>query len=244
MCDVLCWLQDYSEVFADNKFDLAIDCLPGESLLAALRPLLSLWLFANVVPRIECEWEAGGMHVANAACCVDTDIGMTRAGVTASRHRCLGASDLAKQGPLERRLLCTAGQISKLLKVLKPTGHLSHIVNNNADREEVQRLQQQPGGPSASMTLVKPDGPQLREVFDLIAAGKVRLHVAQVSKLSTGVASGWCVFEAGRGGGVAQFCLGALPASSSRRLFDSHMWGFCGGPEPLVPTQQEFGWPA
>ena len=23
-------LQDYSEVFKDNKFDLAIDCLPGE----------------------------------------------------------------------------------------------------------------------------------------------------------------------------------------------------------------------
>jgi NADPH:quinone reductase-like Zn-dependent oxidoreductase len=88
-------------------------------------------------------------------------------------------------------LLLFTGQVNKLATVLKPGGHLSHIMNNASDKADIQRLQQQHEqqqqdggveGPSASITLVQPNGSQLAEVFELIAAGKVKLEVAKVSK--------------------------------------------------------------
>jgi NADPH:quinone reductase-like Zn-dependent oxidoreductase len=86
-------------------------------------------------------------------------------------------------------LLLFAGQVNKLATVLKPDGHLSHIMNNASDKADIQGLQQQHKqqqqdggveGPSASITLVQPNGAQLAEVFELIAARKVKLEVAKV----------------------------------------------------------------
>lgn len=77
--------------------------------------------------------------------------------------------------------------MNKLTKVLKPGGHLSHILNNDADKADIQALQRESeaesDGISASMTLVKPNGAQLREVFELVAAGKVKLEVAKVGAM-------------------------------------------------------------
>jgi hypothetical protein len=75
--------------------------------------------------------------------------------------------------------VCCAGSIDKLAKVLKPGGHLSHIMNHGTDQAAMQKLQAS-GAATASTTLVKPDGVQLQEIFELIAAGKVRLEVAKV----------------------------------------------------------------
>lgn len=72
-----------------------------------------------------------------------------------------------------------AGSLEKKATVLKSTGHLSHIMNKGTDREGLQKLKEG-GGPSASMTLVKPNGAQLQEIFELIVAGKVKLEVAKV----------------------------------------------------------------
>ena len=47
-------------------------------------------------------------------------------------------------------------------------------------KEALGKLQEGGGGPTASLTLVAPNGAQLQEVFELIAAGKVKLEVAQV----------------------------------------------------------------
>jgi hypothetical protein len=52
-------------------------------------------------------------------------------------------------------------------------------MNHGTDSEGLQKLKTG-GGPSATMTLVKPNGAQLQEVFELIAAGKVMLEVAKV----------------------------------------------------------------
>lgn len=73
-----------------------------------------------------------------------------------------------------------AGCIPKCVQVLKPGGHLSHIMNQGTDQEALGKLQEGGGGPTASLTLVAPNGAQLQEVFELIAAGKVKLEVAQV----------------------------------------------------------------
>ena len=73
-----------------------------------------------------------------------------------------------------------AGCIPKCVQVLKPGGHLSHIMNKGTDQEALTQLQEAGGGPTASLTLVTPNGAQLEEVFELIAAGKVKLEVAKV----------------------------------------------------------------
>lgn len=80
---------------------------------------------------------------------------------------------------------CLPGSVDKCVKVLKPSGHLSHIMNHGTDKEALAKLQQEgAGGPSASLTLVKPNGAQLSELFELIAADKVKLEVAKVFPLS------------------------------------------------------------
>jgi len=78
---------------------------------------------------------------------------------------------------------CFAGQIAKCAGVLKPSGHLSHIMNHGTDQEALKQVQQG-GGPSACTILVKPNGAQLQEVLELLAAGKVKLEVAKVSLVS------------------------------------------------------------
>lgn len=75
-----------------------------------------------------------------------------------------------------------AGSLDKLAKVLKPGGHLSHIMNHGTDQAAMQKLQAS-GAVTVSTTLVKPDGVQLQEIFELIAAGKVKLEVAKVGFL-------------------------------------------------------------
>lgn len=82
--------------------------------------------------------------------------------------------------PFTTLLPSSTGSVPKLTKVLKPSGHLSHIMNHGTDRDALQKLQDGEG-PSASLTLVKPNGAQLAEIFELIAAGKVKLEVAKVS---------------------------------------------------------------
>jgi NADPH:quinone reductase-like Zn-dependent oxidoreductase len=74
----------------------------------------------------------------------------------------------------------TAGNIAKCARVLKPSGHLSHIMNHGTDQDALNKLKEGGAGPSASLTFVKPNGAQLQEMFELIAAGKVKLEVAQV----------------------------------------------------------------
>jgi hypothetical protein len=100
-----------------------------------------------------------------------------------------------------------AGSLEKKATVLKPSGHLSHIMNHGTDSEGLRKLQAG-GGPSASMTLVKPNGAQLQEIFELIAAGKVKLEVAKVrwwlmraDQHDFGAGGGGGGVGGGRGGG-------------------------------------------
>jgi hypothetical protein len=53
-------------------------------------------------------------------------------------------------------------------------------MNHGTDQAALNKLNDGGAGPSASLTLVKPNGAQLQEVFELIAAGKVKLEVAKV----------------------------------------------------------------
>lgn len=77
----------------------------------------------------------------------------------------------------------TSGNIPKCVQVLKPTGHLSHIMNHGTDREAIEDMKKahaEGQGPGVSFTLVQPNGHQLSEVLELIAAGQVKLEVAKV----------------------------------------------------------------
>ncbi|GAB4822686.1 hypothetical protein N2152v2_009732 [Parachlorella kessleri] len=72
--------------------------------------------------------------------------------------------------------------LSKTLSVLKPSGHYACIMNTDTDPAllEAARKEHEAGkGPSVGTTLVQPNGEQLQQVADLIAAGKVKLTVAQ-----------------------------------------------------------------
>lgn len=79
-----------------------------------------------------------------------------------------------------------ADNISKCMTVLKPNGHLSHIQNLGSDKDRVQAMAQAhaegKSQQSAFHVLVAPNGPQLEEVYGLMAAGKVKLEVAKVGE--------------------------------------------------------------
>eukprot|EP00878_Enallax_costatus_P005695 GHUV01005972.1.p1 GENE.GHUV01005972.1~~GHUV01005972.1.p1 ORF type:complete len:104 (+),score=21.94 GHUV01005972.1:121-432(+) len=64
-------------------------------------------------------------------------------------------------------------------------------------RAEGQDQHAQGTGPLVTLTLVKPDGKQLREILELIAAGKVKQEVAKVFPFSQ-VAEGHKQVESGR----------------------------------------------
>lgn len=74
-------------------------------------------------------------------------------------------------------------------------------MNHGTDQAAMQKLQAS-GAATASTTLVKPDGVQLQEIFELIAAGKVKLEVA---KVGPGVYMGGGGFT-----GVSSLLLGQL----------------------------------
>lgn len=71
--------------------------------------------------------------------------------------------------------------LQKLLSVTKPNGHLSHIMNAGTDQEVLaaaNKRHEEGKGPSVGTILVQPNGEQLQEIAELIAAGKVKLEVA------------------------------------------------------------------
>ncbi|KIZ04980.1 putative quinone-oxidoreductase, chloroplastic [Monoraphidium neglectum] len=71
--------------------------------------------------------------------------------------------------------------LQKLLSVTKPTGFFSHIHNAGTDNEvlDAAKAAHAAGkGPAVAATLVQPNGAQLQEIADLVAAGKVKLEVA------------------------------------------------------------------
>ncbi|KIZ04982.1 putative Quinone-oxidoreductase [Monoraphidium neglectum] len=71
--------------------------------------------------------------------------------------------------------------LQKLLSVTKPTGHYSHILNGGTDNvalDAAKAAHKASKGPAVGNTLVQPNGAQLQEIANLIAAGKVKLEVA------------------------------------------------------------------
>lgn len=97
------------------------------------------------------------------------------------------------------RPLARAGHIERCARVLKPTGHLSHIANAGTDNAALERMQREHAaglGPGASLTLVQPDGRQLAEVLRLMDEGRVRLEVARVFPLAE-VAAAHAAVEGG-----------------------------------------------
>lgn len=74
-----------------------------------------------------------------------------------------------------------AGELlQKLLAVVKTSGHLSHIMNAGTDAallEAAKEAHAAGKGPDVGTVLVTPNGEQLQEISDLIAAGKVKLEV-------------------------------------------------------------------
>eukprot|EP00879_Flechtneria_rotunda_P003295 GHRR01003520.1.p1 GENE.GHRR01003520.1~~GHRR01003520.1.p1 ORF type:complete len:321 (+),score=105.33 GHRR01003520.1:281-1243(+) len=91
------------------------------------------------------------------------------------------------EDPFDIVMDCLADNVDKSISVLKPSGHYSHIGNAATNKDVIKKLQdqhKQGKGPSTSNTLVQPNGAQLAEIFELIAAGKVKLEVAKVFPLS------------------------------------------------------------
>jgi NADPH:quinone reductase-like Zn-dependent oxidoreductase len=86
----------------------------------------------------------------------------------------------------------TPERTTKILSVLKPGGHYSHIRNSagpsaGSDMPGLQQLQaahEAGRGPSVSITLVAPNGKQLEHLFALWEAGQLKLEVAQVFPLA------------------------------------------------------------
>jgi NADPH:quinone reductase-like Zn-dependent oxidoreductase len=77
--------------------------------------------------------------------------------------------------------------MAKIKSVLKPSGHYSHIMNSGSDSAALQELQaahKEGKGPSGSFTLVKPNGKQLQQLFELMQAGQLKLEVAKVFPLA------------------------------------------------------------
>lgn len=71
--------------------------------------------------------------------------------------------------------------LQKLLSVTKPSGHLSHIMNAGSDNDIIEgakKAHEEGKGPGVGTILVTPNGGQLQEIADLVAAGKVKLTVA------------------------------------------------------------------
>lgn len=78
-------------------------------------------------------------------------------------------------------------RLAKLLSVLKPGGHYSHIQNPGTNHDTLKRLKEEHEagkGPSASLTVVAPNGPQLQQLFELWDKGQLKLEVAQVFPLA------------------------------------------------------------
>jgi NADPH:quinone reductase-like Zn-dependent oxidoreductase len=86
----------------------------------------------------------------------------------------------------------TPERTAKILSVLKPCGHYSHIRNSagpSAGSDTEALLQKQAAhkdgkGPSVSITLVAPNGKQLEHLFSLWEVGELKLEVAQVFPLA------------------------------------------------------------
>eukprot|EP00877_Chromochloris_zofingiensis_P015014 jgi/Chrzof1/9767/Cz04g15020.t1 len=78
-------------------------------------------------------------------------------------------------------------EILKAVSVLKPTGCYSHIVHPGTDNELLGQMKEKHAkgeGVSVVSTFVHPNGSQLQELADLMAANKVKLVVHQVYPLS------------------------------------------------------------
>lgn len=87
-------------------------------------------------------------------------------------------------------------EILKAVSVLKPTGCYSHIVHPGTDNELLGQMKEKHAkgeGVSVVSTFVHPNGSQLQELADLMAANKVKLVVHQVCS--------WCA------GGGDMLCL-------------------------------------
>lgn len=80
----------------------------------------------------------------------------------------------------------TPERTAQVLGVLKPSGHYSYIQNFSTDFGRLTELlaaHEQGKKPSATNTLVKPDGAALEHLYGLWADGKLALEVAQVFPL-------------------------------------------------------------
>eukprot|EP00882_Tetradesmus_deserticola_P003189 GHRQ01003380.1.p1 GENE.GHRQ01003380.1~~GHRQ01003380.1.p1 ORF type:complete len:233 (+),score=88.23 GHRQ01003380.1:312-1010(+) len=78
-------------------------------------------------------------------------------------------------------------RLGKITSVLKSSGHYSHIMNTGSNPpllEQMQAAHKEGKGPGASLTLVKPNGRQLEQLFVMWEAGQVKLEVAQVFPLA------------------------------------------------------------
>jgi NADPH:quinone reductase-like Zn-dependent oxidoreductase len=79
--------------------------------------------------------------------------------------------------------MCYSAGDEDCLKVLKPAGHLSHIMNKNTNQDKLKQVEadhKAGNGPGLTVVLVKPNGQQLQEVAQLMEQGKVKLVVCKV----------------------------------------------------------------
>jgi NADPH:quinone reductase-like Zn-dependent oxidoreductase len=78
--------------------------------------------------------------------------------------------------------------MAKIMSVLKPSGHYTYILNRDTDYAQLQQwldAHKEGGkGPTASRTLVTPNGEQLEYLFGLWEAGKLKLEVQKVYPLA------------------------------------------------------------
>eukprot|EP00775_Hariotina_reticulata_P002603 gene2603-2905_t len=79
-----------------------------------------------------------------------------------------------------------AERTKKLLSVLKPDGHYSHIQNPGTDHAGLKKIAEdhQVGkGPASHLIIVAPNGPQLTQLYELWDSGLLKLEVAKVFPL-------------------------------------------------------------
>jgi NADPH:quinone reductase-like Zn-dependent oxidoreductase len=81
----------------------------------------------------------------------------------------------------------TPERLAKITALLKPSGHYSYILNRDTDFSRLQQWLESHkagNGPTASATMVTPNGEQLQHLFGLWEAGKLRLEVQKVFPLA------------------------------------------------------------
>jgi len=119
--------------------------------------------------------KALGLHVVGVAGSANVEFVKEMGADEVVDYKKTKFADVYKDDPFDIVVDCMGDEDA--LKVLKATGHYSHIMNKNTNQQKLKQIEEDHKagkGPGLTMVLVKPNGPQLQEIAQLIEQRKVK----------------------------------------------------------------------